>query len=400
VRLLTGIGRLYTSTAAGVVADAVVLVDGERIRWMGPRQALDRHPLPGDVEEVDLDGCLLTAGLVDAHTHPVYAGDRLAEVAARSAGASYAEIAATGGGIGRTVAATRAEPADALAAAVAERLRRWPASGTTTVEAKTGYHLEREGELAAVRLLAELDAAPGLPRVDTTFLAAHAVPPDESVDSNEYAEAVASWCEAAAAAGARSCDVFCDEGYFTVEESAVVLRAGAAAGLRARLHADELAHTGGAQLAAQIGAASADHLLCIDDGDVRALQIAGVSAVLCPATALAMGRVPPARALLDAGVTVALGSDHNPGTSGLTDMTVVIALAVAALAVSVDDALHAATAGGAASLGHSDRGVVAEGAVADLVAWDADHEGAFAWAWGVRPRRVWLGGSELDTRVR
>jgi imidazolonepropionase len=400
VRLLTGIGRLYTSTAAGVVADAAVLLDGERIRWVGTRRALDSHAVPGDVQEVGLGGCLVTAGLVDAHTHPVYAGDRLAEVAARSAGASYAEIAATGGGIGRTVTATRAEPAEALAAAVADRLRRWPATGTTTVEAKTGYHLEREGELAAVALLADLDGAPGLPRVDTTFLAAHALPPGDPVEPGGYAEAVASWCEAAAAAGARSCDVFCDEGYFTVDESAIVLRAGAAAGLRARVHADELAHTGGAQLAARLRAASADHLLCIDDADIRALRAGGVSAVLCPATALAMGRVPPARALLDAGVTVSLGSDHNPGTSGLADMTIVIALAVAALGLSVDDALHAATAGGAASLGHADRGVVADGAQADLVAWDADHEGAFAWAWGVRPRRVWLGGTELDVGVR
>ncbi|HLQ61393.1 MAG TPA: amidohydrolase family protein, partial [Candidatus Acidoferrales bacterium] len=184
----------------------------------------------------------------------------------------------------------------------------------------------------------------------------------------------------------------CDAGYFSVEQSRLVLEAGQKAGLMPRVHADELAHSGGSLLAAELGAASADHLLLADERDARALAAAGVSAVLCPGTALSLGKLPPARRLLEAGVTLALGSDHNPGTSGLVGVAPAIALAVAALGLSVEEALLAATAGGAASLRLGDRGVVEAGRRADLVAWDADHEGAFAWAFGLRARRVWLGG--------
>ena len=394
-RLLTGIGRLWTGHR--VVERAAVLIDGDRIAWVGPADDLPS----GWADQVeDLGGALVTPGLIDAHTHPVYAGDRFAELSLRSTGAGYAEIAAAGGGIASTVAATRAADPGELAAAVGTRLAAWLAAGATTVEAKTGYHLTREGELGAVRLLAGLAArsaqVPALPRLAVTFLAAHAVPPDWARDRAAYAAEAASWAPAAAAAGATGVDVFCDEGYFTVDEARVVLAAGRAAGLAPRLHADELARTGGAQLAAELGCLSADHLLAVTAEDAAAMAAAGVAAVLCPGTALAMRRTPPARELAAAGVTLALGSDHNPGQVGTTSMSLVVALAVAALGLSVEQALAAATSGGAAALGRDDVGVVAPGCLADLVAWDAGHEGAFAWAFGLRPLRVWLGGQVVS----
>jgi imidazolonepropionase len=382
--VLTNIGRLFTASDIGIVDDAVIALEHDQIAWVGPRTSF---PGASDAAVFDLCGALVTPGLVDAHTHPLYAEPRLAEVAARSAGAGYADIAAAGGGIGATVRATRARPNESLGELTAARLAHWLTSGATTVEVKTGYHLSREGELDAVRLLAGLDGRPELPALAVTFLAAHAVPPGYAGSSDEYAVEVAGWCRDAATAGARFCDVFCDEGYFSVDAARTVLQAGSAAGLRPRVHADELARTGGALLAAELGAASADHLLRI-----RALAAAGVAAVLCPATALSLGTPPPARLLADAGVTLALGSDHNPGTSGITAMSLVVGLAVVALGLSVTEALTAATAGSARSLGLEDRGVVRPGARADLVEWDADHEGAFSWAWGVPARRVWRAG--------
>jgi imidazolonepropionase len=189
-------------------------------------------------------------------------------------------------------------------------------------------------------------------------------------------------------AGADAVDVFCDVGYFDVEQSRRVLLAGREAGLQVRVHADELARSGGSQLAAEVGAASADHLLHVTASDASALGAAGVVATLCPSTALSIGRTPNVEALREAGVTFALGSDHNPGTSGITSMSLVIGLATWVFGLSVEEALRAATVGGAASLRRSDVGVVAEEAGADLVAWDTDHEGAFAWAWGLEPRWV------------
>jgi len=395
MRRLRNIGRLFTGTPAGVIEDAAVICDGEQIAWCGKHGDEPRELLESVNEEDDCANGLVTAGLIDAHTHPVYAGDRMREVAMRSAGASYEEVAKAGGGIKATVKATREEPISALEQATARRLWSWLEGGATTVEAKTGYHLQREGELESTRLLARLGKRKDLPRIEVTFLAAHALPPDRSARMGAYARQVADWCDDAYVAGARFCDVFCDRGYFSVPQSRAILKAGLKAKLIPRIHADELDRTGGARLAAELHAASADHLLRANRGDAITLARAGVVATLAPGTALSIGRLPPVRELIGAGAVIALGTDHNPGTSGLTSMSAVIALAVAVFKMSVERAVLAATLGGAYSLSRSDRGVVAPHKLADLVLWEAEHEGAFAWAYGLRPRVVWLRGAQV-----
>jgi len=392
---LRNIGRLFTGTPAGVIEDASVLFEGEEIAWCCKQRDEPRELMEAVTDEHDCLGGLVTAGLVDAHTHPVYAGDRMAEVAMRSAGASYAEVAKAGGGIRATVKATRDESPRALEEATARRLWSWLEGGATTVEAKTGYLLDREGELEATRILARLGTRRDLPRIEVTFLAAHALPPDRGARRGAYARECADWCEEAHRAGARFCDVFCDDGYFSVPQSRAILRAAIKARLIPRIHADELARTGGSRLAAEVHAVSADHLLRANRGDAVALARAGVVATLAPGTALSIGKLPPVKELLDAGAVIALGTDHNPGTSGITSMSVVVALAVAVFKLPVERALIAATLGGAMSVSRSDRGVVAAHTLADLVLWDAEHEGAFAWAYGLKPRAVWVRGAQV-----
>ncbi|MBO0775101.1 MAG: imidazolonepropionase [Actinobacteria bacterium] len=396
VRLLTNIGRLWTGSE--VWSNAAIMTQGDRIAWVGPSAELPRS-LPGVVEDIvdvdhveNLNGGLVTPGLIDAHTHPVYAGNRWAELAMRAGGASASEITAAGGGIASTVTITRGTDPWTLCQGVRVRLADWLRSGTTTIEAKTGYHLTRDGELADVRMLRSLENEPGMPRVHATFLAAHAVPPEFFGRRHDYVDAVGSWCADAAAAGADSVDVYCEEGRFTEREARWILGAGRASGLLPRLHACGRSRTGAATLAAELGCASADLLHDASEEDVFALASAGVAAVVCPGTALQIGRIPPVRALLDKGVAVALGSDHTPGGVGITSMPLVIAMAIAEFGMSVPEALRAATLGGAQALRAPDRGAMARGRYADIVAWDADHEGAFAWSYGLKPQRVWRGG--------
>jgi imidazolonepropionase len=398
-RLLTNIGRLWTGSE--VWSNAAVLTQNNRIAWAGPASQLPSR-LPGVIEDIvdvdhveNLGGALVTPGLIDAHTHPVYAGNRWAELAMRSGGSSVTEIISAGGGLSSTVTVTRGTDPWTLCNQVRGRMRDWLLSGTTTIEAKTGYHLTRDGELADVRLLRSLEDEPGMPRMHVTFFAAHAVPPEYFGRRHGYVDAVSSWCADAAAAGADSVDVHCDEAHFTDAESRWILNAGRAAGLLPRLHADGDPSDGAARLAAELGCASADLLNGADDDDVAVLAKAGVTAVVCPATAPENGRMPPVRAMLDRGVMVALGTGHSPGTNGITSMPLVITLAIANLGMSVTEALRAATVGGAHALRAPDRGAMTRGRLADIVAWDADHEGAFAWSYGLRPYRVWHGGEPV-----
>ncbi len=399
VRLLTNIGRLWTGSE--IWSNAAVLTQDDKIAWVGPAAELPAS-LPGVVEDIvdvdhveNLGGGLVTPGLIDAHTHPVYAGNRWAELAMRSGGSSSTEIAAAGGGMASTVTVTRGTDPWTLCNGVRERLRAWLMAGTTTIEAKTGYHLTRDGELADVRLLRSLEGEPNMPRVHVTFLAAHAVPPEYFGRRHDYVDAVGAWCADASAAGADSVDVYCDDGRFTEREARWVLGAGRASGLLPRLHACGESRNGAARLAAELGCASADLLHGAGEDDVAALARAGVVAVVCPSTAIETGRTPPVRALLDKGVAIALGSDHTPGGNGITSMPLVIALAVAYFGLSVTEALRAATIGGAHALRAPDRGAMVRGRYADIVAWDADHEGSFAWSYGLKPLRVWRGGEPV-----
>ena len=234
-----------------------------------------------------------------------------------------------------------------------------------------------------------------MPRVHVTFFAAHAVPPEFFGRRHDYIDAVGTWCADAAAAGADSVDVYCEDGRFTEREARWVLGAGRAAGLLPRLHACGESRTGAARLAAELGCASADLLHEACEEDVIVLATAGVAGVLCPGAALQAGKLPPVRSLLDKGVAVALGSGHAPGVNGITSMSLVVSLAINHFGMSVGEALRAATLGGAQALRTPDLGGMARGRYADIVAWDADHEGAFAWSYGLRPLKVWRGGEPV-----
>src|ERR1700749_731910 len=399
-RLLTSIGRLWTGSE--FIGNAAILISDDRIAWVGPSAELPRS-VPGVVDDIvdvdlveNLGGGLVTPGLIDAHTHPVYAGNRYAELAMRSSGLSDSEITAAGGGISSPVTVTRGTDPWTLCNNVRERLALWLQSGTTTIEAKTGYHLTRDGERADVRMLRSLEEEPGMPRVHVTFLAAHAVPPEFFGRRHDYIDAVSSWCADAGAVGADSVDVYCEEGRFSGDGGRWILNAGRRSGLLPRLHACRDSRTDAALLAAEMGCASADLLHDATEDDVAALAQAGVAAVVCPGTALQAGARPPVRDLLDKGVAVALGSDHAPGVTGITSMALVISLAVSYFGMSVEEALRAATIGGAHALRAPDRGAMVRGRLADMVLWDADHEGAFVWSYGLTPRRVWLGGEPIS----
>jgi imidazolonepropionase len=384
--LLTGRGRLLRPEPYDGTLPWAILVRDGRIAWLGPRaEAPDADAV------TDLVEALVTPGLVNAHTHPAFLGDRSDETAARLAGAPY-----DGGGILRTVAATRAASDDDLRSAVEGRLRAELTAGTTTVECKSGYGLSTAEELRELRLIGEASEAVSA-HVVRTFLGAHAVP-SEAGSMDAYAAVVVEEM-LPAVAGARAaefCDVFCDRGFFSLEAAERILLAAAGLGLGTRMHADQLTRSGGAELAVRLRATSADHLEQLDAAGVAALAGSRTVATLLPGPAVVMrGGLPPARALLDAGVTVALASDANAGTfGGWGAMPMVIGLGATLLGMTVQEAVTAATAGGAAALGLAGRkGSLEVGADADIVAWDAEHEGAFALNLGsVRSLRTWIAG--------
>lgn len=354
--VVTGIGELVTNDPGrgdllGVVRDAAVVVEGGRIAWVGPAARA-----PDADARVDVDGRAVIPGFVDSHTHAVFAGDRAAEFAARMAGERY-----DGGGIAATVAATRAADDDALRAGLHRLLAEMRAQGTTTVEVKGGYGLTVDDEERLLRIAREVTA-------ETTFLGAHVVPPGQ--DRAAYLDLVTGPMLAACAPFARWVDVFCEPGApaaFDADEARHVLRAGIAAGLRARVHGNQLGHGPGVRLAVEVGAASVDHCTHLEDADVAALADGDTVATLLPLVELSTrSPFPDARRLLDAGVTVALATDCNPGTSYSTSMPLAVALAVTATGMTPAEAVWAATAGGARALRRDDVGVLVPGARADL----------------------------------
>ncbi|MBA2579175.1 MAG: imidazolonepropionase [Euzebyaceae bacterium] len=356
---VTGIGLLATQDPElGELRDAAVLAVDGRVTWVGPSDAL---PEGAGEERVDAHGRCVVPGFVDSHTHLVFAGDRAEEFAARLVGLPYAA-----GGIRTTVEATRAATAGALEAGARRLAAEALASGTTTMEVKSGYGLT----VADERRLLEI--AGRLPATVATFLGAHVVPDEYTDRPDDYVDLVSGPMLDACAPLAAWCDVFCEDGAFDVAQSRAVLDAGAARGLGLRVHANQLAHGPGVALAAELGAASADHCTHVTDADAAALADAGVVATLLPAAEFST-RSPyaPARRLLDAGVTVALATDCNPGTSYTTSLPFVIALACREYRLTPAEALRAATAGGAAALRMGDAGRLSPGARADLVVLDA-----------------------------
>lgn len=368
--LITGISQLVTNSGPdllGVVTEAAVAAVDGNVAWVGLETDLPAQH--AGLARVDCEGRAVIPGFVDAHTHLVFAGDRSDEFARRLRGERYEDILAAGGGIHSTVEATREASTDTLLESALARAERMLRHGTTTVEVKSGYGLATGHEM---RLLEVAAAVSGSSPIDVvpTFLGAHV--PANGLDSGAYVDLVVDEMLEACAPHARYCDVFCEEGAFSVAESRRVLEAGRAHGLGLRVHAEQLSRTGGAQLAADLGATTADHLDQITFDDAAALARSGTVAVLLPTVSFSMGSPqPPGRLLWDAGVTVALGTDCNPGTSYAESMLFVVALATVEMGLTPEEAVWAATRGGALSVEADDKGVVEPGAVADLVILDA-----------------------------
>ena len=369
VATMTGPQAAAGDAPLALVERGAVACDGERIAYVGPSEGAPAG------ETVECLGALLTPGLIDPHTHLVFAGDRAKEHAQRLAGKTYLEIARQGGGIRSTVAATRAASDGALLSTVRERLARLSRSGVTTVEVKTGYGLSLDDELRMVRLAAE--AGKGSPcEVAVTLLGLHAVPP--GMDRKRWvSEVIEELIPRAAAEGATGCDAFLEQGAFDSADCRAALRAGIGAGLTGHLHADQLTAGRGAHLAAETGCASADHLERTTPEGIAALAGAGVTAVLLPLAAWFL-REPAARAapFLDAGVAVALGSNIIPGTQPIESVSMLLAAGCLLSGLTPAQALWACTAGAARALRLDDRGTLRVGQRADLSLFScsvADH---------------------------
>jgi imidazolonepropionase len=352
--------------------DAAVAASGGRIVWVGDERELDGAvALAPAATVLDADGGAVVPGFVDPHTHLAFAGDRDDEIQRRLAGASYEEIASAGGGIVRTVEATRAASVEELAGLVSSRLDEMLLCGTTTAEVKSGYGLETQAELRSLEAI-RLAAARHPVTVVPTFLGAHEVPREHRAARERYLEILVS--EMTPEVGRRGlavfADVFCERGVFSVEESRRILLAAREHGMKLRVHADELATTGGAELAAELGARSADHLVHVSEDGMRALASAGCVATLLPTAAfyLRLGRFAPARALVDAGAPVALASDVNPGGGLSPSLPFAMAIASFSMGLALEEALAAATVNAACSLDlEREVGSIEVGKRADLV---------------------------------
>ena len=364
--------------------DGAVAIEDGRVVAVGPTEAVTReYPPENAVERVDANGRAVLPGFVDAHTHGLFAGDRSDEFAAKLRGKTYQEILAEGGGILRTVRAVREASDERLLGNLLGHLDTMLAHGTTTVEVKSGYGLDTATEL---RMLEIIDTADARHPVDVvpTFMGAHAVPEDR--DAEDYTtEVVDEQIPAVAEQGiAAFCDVFCEEGVFSVEQSRRVLEAGIEHGLTPKIHAEELTHLGGARLGAEVGAASADHLLHATEEDAAALAAAGVTPVLLPGTAFSLGaEYADPEQFIEAGAPVAVASDFNPNCHS-PSMGMTLALACVGMGMAPRDALDAATCGGALALDREDgTGTLTEGAPGDLVVLDAPSHVHVPYSFGV-----------------
>ena len=366
VATMTGPQGAAGHAPLALIEDGAVAWDGERIVYSGPASGA-----PGG-ESIDAGGMLLTPGFVDPHTHLIFAGERANEHARRLAGATYLEIAAAGGGIRSTVLSTRAASDQQLLEGARRRLERLVRSGVTTVEIKSGYGLSVEQELRMLRIARELGREAGC-EVVPTLLALHATPPetDRQAWVAEVAEGLTP--EAARLGLARGCDAFLEQGAFRSEGVRMVLEAGRRAGMVLHLHADQLSDGGGAELAASMGCASADHLEHTNATGIAAMAVAGTTAVLLPLSAWFLReKAASATRFLQAGVPVALGSNINPGSQRIESVSMLLAAGCLLANLSPAQALWACTAGGARALAMSDRGAIAPGLRADLVLFSTD----------------------------
>lgn len=380
-----------------VLADAAVLIDGKRITWVGPRSEA-----PAGDNVVEIDGVLFP-GFIDCHTHAVFGAPRLDDHERRALGVDYKAIAAAGGGILQSVRDVRSRSAAELEALTRSRLNTLIAHGATTIEVKSGYGLELEAELKQLRVIRRL-AGDVRATLIPTFLGAHDVPPEYRGKRAAYVQLV---CEemipAVANEGlATCCDVFCEPGVFSVAESRQVLATARQHGLAVKLHADELEGSGGAELAAELGALSADHLAAISEAGIRALAASPTVAVLLPATMIFLGKrsQAPARRLIEAGAAVAVASDYNPGTSPTMSLPLVMALGVSQLGLRHAEVVTAVTINAAAALGlAADHGQIAPGCVADLVLAAVDDWREIAY-WMGRDvvSAVWTAGSACPAK--
>ncbi|MDE2612175.1 MAG: imidazolonepropionase [Burkholderiales bacterium] len=399
-RVLWRNARLATMDAAapwGWIAHGALVVEGGHLAWVGAHDALPAG-LRADAEH-DLGGALVTPGLVDAHTHLVYGGDRAAEFERRLQGASYEEIARAGGGIRSTVEATRTAGDDELYDSAAARARALMREGVTTLEIKSGYGLAEAHEArclgVARRLGRELPLA-----VRTTSLAAHALPPEYEGRADAYIDSACGWLAGQQRAGlVDAVDAFCDTIGFTPAQTERIFRAATALGLPVKLHAEQLSNQEGAALAARFGALSCDHLEHLSAVGIEAMCAAGTVAVLLPGAYyyLRETKLPPVAALRAAGVPIAIATDHNPGSSPALSLVLMLNMACTLFRLTPEEAWRGVTVHAARALGLADRGVLAAGRRADFVVWDAQHPREIAYRFGHNPcRRVVFGGTLRD----
>ncbi|MEU8698412.1 imidazolonepropionase [Streptomyces sp. NPDC048680] len=381
--LVTNDPSLGDNSPLGLIQDAAVVIEGDRVVWTG-----ESSKAPATDNAVDAAGRAVIPGFVDSHSHLLFAGDRTQEFNARMSGRAY-----TAGGIRTTVAATRAATDEELDANVARYLAEALRQGTTTFETKSGYGLTVEDEARALRIAARHTD-------EVTFLGAHIVSPDYADDPAGYVDLVTGPMLDACAPYARWIDVFCEKGAFDGDQARAVLTAGRAKGLHPRVHANQLGHGPGVQLAVELDAASADHCTHLTDADIDALAQSATVATLLPGAEFSTRAAwPDARRILDAGATVALSTDCNPGSSFTSSMPFCVALAVRDMGMTPDEALWSATAGGAAALRRTDIGRIGPGARADLVVLDAPSHVHLAYRPGVPlVHEVWRGGERTRAR--
>lgn len=370
----------------GLVRNAAIAIDGDRIVWVGSAAAL---PAIYDAWEMrDLEGQLATPGMIDCHTHLVHGGNRAEEFEKRLQGLSYEEIARAGGGIMSTVTATRALDEKALTEASLPRLDALIREGVTTVEVKSGYGLDRETELKMLRVARRLSKLRNV-TVRTSFLGAHTIPPELKGRARDYiADICIPTLKAAHAEGlVDAVDGFCEGIAFTAAELKPVFQTAQYLGLPVKLHAEQLSHSGGVALATKFGAMSVDHLEYASAKDVRAMAAAGTVAVLLPGAyyTLQETQKPPVSAFRAAGVTMALATDNNPGSSPMTSLLLAMNMGCTFFGLTPEEALFGVTHGAALALGFSDRGKLAPGAVADLAIWDVESPAELSYRIGYNP---------------